>query len=583
MLRQLERYEILDEIAQGGMATVYRARDSKLDRLVALKVMHPHLRGAEEARIRFAREARTIAKLHHPNIIEIYDFSGKDSEDVYIATELLTGPTLKGFIEKHPDIPAEIAACVAIHVARALAVSHDEGVVHRDVKPENILIHQARAIKLTDFGLAQMRDTQSMTVTGQILGSPGHMSPEQVEGKDCDARSDIFSLGTVLYALSVGELPFVARTPHKVLMLIVQGDYADPLRRRPAIGADLARIIQRCMQTAPEARYASAIELERDLTAFVAAMGIEDPTRQLADYLAEPESVAQVLRHRAIERSIVLGDSARDRRDYSKARDHYNRVLALEPGQPQVLASLASMGRARVRIRGLFVFGLLALAAIVGTTAVALLRTTQLPAHSRRGLPQDSPIAAKPSVEATGPGATKPETPSGQGLVRTERSGNRRAKRGPVLGLRTVVFRPSPQNVSISVDDGPLRAFGPDFQDIQLEPGLHRFKIVGAQGCCVDQEFQLKIPAGEAPFVLQRSLALRPAILVVRSNVPADVMVGDGLAKGRSHSALVVDIGDSFRSVQRVTVSAPERSNVVRSVVLEAGKVTEIDITLSGS
>lgn len=583
MLRQLERYEILDEIAQGGMATVYRARDSKLDRLVALKVMHPHLRGAEEARARFAREARTIAKLHHPNIIEIYDFSGKDSEEVYIATELLTGPTLKGFADKHSDIPAEIAACVAIHVARALAVSHDEGVVHRDVKPENVLIHQASVIKLTDFGLAQMRDTQSMTVTGQILGSPGHMSPEQVEGKDCDARSDIFSLGTVLYALSVGELPFVARTPHKVLMQIVQGDYVEPLRRRPAIGAHLARIIQRCMQTAPEARYASATDLERDLTGFVADMGIEDPTRQLADYLADPEGVARRLKQTAIERSIALGDSARDRRDYPVARDYYNRALALEPGQPQVLESLASMGRSRFRTRSLVLFGLLVLTLVLGTTAVALLRATQPQWYTRRGLQKPFQTTAKPQVEAIGVGNNSAVAESEEGPPRMARSKNRVAKRVAESGLRTVVFRPSPQNVSISVDDGPLRAFGPDFQDIQLEPGLHRFKIVGAQGCCVDQEFQLKIPTGDAPFILQRALALRPAILVVRSNVPADVVVGEGLTKGRSHSALVVDIGDSFRSVQRITVSAPERGDVVRSVVLEAGKVTEIDVALSGS
>ena len=195
MLRQLERYDVLSEIAHGGMATVYQARDTKLDRMVALKVMHPHLRGAQEARSRFAQEARTIAKLHHPNIIEIYDFSGKDSEEVYIATELLTGPTLKGFLDSHANIPAEIAACFAIHIARALIASHREGVVHRDVKPENVLIHQNRLIKLTDFGLAQMRDTHSMTITGQILGSPGYMAPEQVESKECDARTDIFSLG----------------------------------------------------------------------------------------------------------------------------------------------------------------------------------------------------------------------------------------------------------------------------------------------------------------------------------------------------------------------------------------------------
>src|ERR1041385_3087357 len=131
MLKRLEKYEIVDEIGHGGMATVYRARDTRLDRLVALKVMHPHLQGAKEARQRFAREALTIARLRHPSILEIYDYSGEDSETSFIATELLTGPTLKQFAEAHPSIPPEIAVCIAIQVARALGAAHAEGVVHR--------------------------------------------------------------------------------------------------------------------------------------------------------------------------------------------------------------------------------------------------------------------------------------------------------------------------------------------------------------------------------------------------------------------------------------------------------------------
>ena len=118
-LRKLEKYEIEEEIGHGGMATVFRARDTRLDRAVAVKVMHPHLRGALEARARFTREAKTVARLKHPNILEIYDYSGEDSPESFIATELLTGPTLKHFAEEHPEIPAEIAACFAIEIARA--------------------------------------------------------------------------------------------------------------------------------------------------------------------------------------------------------------------------------------------------------------------------------------------------------------------------------------------------------------------------------------------------------------------------------------------------------------------------------
>src|SRR5690606_2653890 len=230
MLRKLEKYEILEEIGHGGMATVYRATDTVLDRPVALKVMHPHLRAAEEARKRFHREARSVARLRHPRVLEIYDFSGEGSSEAYIAAELLTGPTLKQWREGRGEVPAEIAACAVIQVAQALEAAPAAGIVHRDVKPEHVHLHKNRAPKPTDLGIADMIDAQSMTATGQILGSPGHMAPEQIEGKDCDARSDLFSLGTVLYYLATGRLPFTGRNPHQVLKRIVDGEYADPLR-----------------------------------------------------------------------------------------------------------------------------------------------------------------------------------------------------------------------------------------------------------------------------------------------------------------------------------------------------------------
>src|SRR5210317_776114 len=261
MLRKLEKYEVLDEIGHGGMATVYRARDSSLDRFVALKVLHPHLQRTSEARARFTREAKSVARLRHPHILEIYDYSGEASDETYIAAELLTGPTLKDFVLEHKEVPAEIAACIALQLAEALGAAHAKGIIHRDVKPENVLIHQDRCVKLTDFGIAYMVDTHTFTATGQILGSPGHMAPEQVEGSTCDARSDVFSLGTVLYFCSTGRLPFVGRNPHHLLKLLLGGEYPDPLRLHPAIGAELAAIMQKALARDPADRYQSAAEM----------------------------------------------------------------------------------------------------------------------------------------------------------------------------------------------------------------------------------------------------------------------------------------------------------------------------------
>ncbi len=272
MLRRLEKYELLEEIGHGGMATVYRAQDPRLDRQVAVKVLHPHLQKAKEARVRFSREARSVAKLRHPHILEIYDYSGEDSEESYFAAELLTGPTLKRFAEDDGDLPAEVVAAIGVQICRALAAAHGEGIVHRDVKPENVLIHEARLVKLTDFGIAQMVDS-SFTATGQILGSPGHMAPEQVEAGEVDERSDLFSLGTVLYYLGTQRLPFTGRNPHHLLKRIMDGDFVDPLRLKPSMGGELAGIIKGAMAKDPAQRPQSAEAFEAELVAYLTAMG----------------------------------------------------------------------------------------------------------------------------------------------------------------------------------------------------------------------------------------------------------------------------------------------------------------------
>ncbi len=310
MLRKLEKYEVLDEIGHGGMATVYRARDSSLDRFVALKVLHPHLQRTSEARARFTREAKSVAKLRHPHILEIYDYSGEASDETYIAAELLTGPTLKDFVLKQRELPAEIAACIALQLADALGAAHAKGIIHRDVKPENVLIHEDRCVKLTDFGIAYMVDAHTFTVTGQILGSPGHMAPEQVEGGTSDARSDVFSLGTVVYFCATGRLPFIGRNPHHLLKLLLEGEYPDPLRLRPSIGAELAQIMNKALSRAPGDRYPSADEMADRLRDFLTEMGIDDPDETLARYLAAPNEVTEQLEQNAVQRLLVLGAAA---------------------------------------------------------------------------------------------------------------------------------------------------------------------------------------------------------------------------------------------------------------------------------
>ncbi|MEI8257899.1 MAG: serine/threonine-protein kinase, partial [Deltaproteobacteria bacterium] len=168
--RRIGKYEVLGELGHGGMAVVYRARDTQLLRDVAVKVLHPHLSSDPESRQRFLREAQAAARLRHPNIVEVFDFSVESDRESFMVSELLEGPTLRRFAELHPGMPAEIAAAVGIVLCSALTCAHGQGVIHRDVKPDNILLQTGGLLKLTDFGIAHVADGNGMTVTGQVLG-----------------------------------------------------------------------------------------------------------------------------------------------------------------------------------------------------------------------------------------------------------------------------------------------------------------------------------------------------------------------------------------------------------------------------
>jgi serine/threonine-protein kinase len=218
------------------MAVVYRGLDRSLKRHVAVKVLHRHLADHDEARDRFEREAHAVAKLRHENILEIFDYSGKAGGESYIVTEFIDGKTLKQSVTDHPPKFAEIGAMIVVQICRALVHAHGQGVLHRDVKPENVMIRSDGVVKLTDFGISQMVDAQRMTVTGQLLGSPAYMSPEHVEGRPLDFRTDVFAAGIVLYQLTVGKLPFEGKNPHEILKRIAECRFGDPRQLNPRVG-----------------------------------------------------------------------------------------------------------------------------------------------------------------------------------------------------------------------------------------------------------------------------------------------------------------------------------------------------------
>jgi serine/threonine-protein kinase len=583
MLRKLEKYEVLDEIGHGGMATVYRARDSSLDRFVALKVLHPHLQRTSEARARFTREAKSVAKLRHPHILEIYDYSGEASEETYIAAELLTGPTLKDFVLKHKDMPPEIAVCIALQLADALSEAHDKGIIHRDVKPENVLIHEDRCVKLTDFGIAHMVDTHTFTATGQILGSPGHMAPEQVEGGTCDVRSDVFSLGTVLYFCATGRLPFVGRNPHHLLKLLLEGAYPDPLRLRPAVGAELAGIMNKALARAPGERYQSAAEMAGALRAFLVEMGIDDPDEVLARYLADPIEVTQALHQHSLQRLLTIGASAAKTGDVPKAQAALSRALALDDGNDHALKLLGSLGRRRRR-NTLIAIATFALAVVMaGAGYVAWLRGEVVAAETESvGAIVEMPSGAPSMPDEANESADPSTEPSTEEQATAQEDTNKKAVPD---GRRWVVFKPTPPNVSISVNGSPLKPYGPDFRRVRLKVGNHTFRFVGAEGCCEERVIRRRIPAGARDFELSVKLRYKPARLYLKGPAPAAATVritlpGNRRVTGRIREILRIPMR-SLQASAQVQISAPGYRAHKSVVQLRAGgDPTEHSFTL---
>jgi len=348
----LDKYELLERVGQGGMAIVYRGIDRSLKRTVAIKVLHKHLSDYQEARDRFEREAQAVAKLRHENILEIFDYSAKVDSESYIVTEFIDGQTLKQFVTDRPISYPEVGAMIILQVARALAHAHAGGILHRDVKPENIMIRSDGVVKLMDFGISHMVDLERLTVTGQLLGSPAYMAPEHVEGRPLDFRTDVFAVGIVLYQLTVGKLPFEGKNPHEVLKRIAECKFVDPRQANPRIGNRLGKIILRAMAAAPADRYPAISEMVLALEAYLEESGLasDKVTSELARYFKAPASYEQALKERLVDHLTRRGQEQLANGEQAPALDVFDRVLTIDPQNEKVLGILDGLNR-RTRLK----------------------------------------------------------------------------------------------------------------------------------------------------------------------------------------------------------------------------------------
>ena len=278
------RYEIIEKIGSGGMATVYKAKSHVLNRNVAVKVLREEFTTDEEFIKRFNAEAQAVASLTHPNIVSIFD-AGSEGDLHYIVMELVQGKTLKEIITENGVLPWKWSVNISIQIASALETAHRNNIVHRDIKPHNIIINEDGIAKVTDFGIAKAVSNSTITAFGSTIGSVHYFSPEHARGGYTDAKSDIYSLGVVMYEMMTGKVPFDADTPVSIALKHMQEDPIEPIKINTTIPESVNKIILKAMQKEPNNRYNTATEMLNDLRE-----ALKDPNGDFVEIKQDDES-----------------------------------------------------------------------------------------------------------------------------------------------------------------------------------------------------------------------------------------------------------------------------------------------------
>ena len=603
------------------MAVVYRAHDEKLRREVAVKVLHAHLLAEPESKARLEREARAVAKLNHDGILQIFDYSSEEAASSYIVTEFIDGQTLKQFLANRKLPVPELAALIVIELGEALTHAHSLGIIHRDLKPENVMVRKDGVLKLMDFGVAQVVDLERMTVTGQILGSPAYMAPEVLDGRTLDFRSDVFSVGVMLYQMATGALPFPGKNPHEVLRKVSEGKFADPRTVNRLVSDQLARVIAKAMGRKPEDRYPTIHAMVEELRAFVADAGLGTAKDELRTFLTEPDEYEKTIVPRMVSALVASGLREQAAKHRARALEVWNRALAFEPDNHAVLSELRRLERGERLRRWVIGTAVLAMLAAMATGVLFLARK----ALSEK---KASVAAATAGASVRKPGGvqapTQPAPGNGELAQRAPQSSRaqgsgpahaaREARRHEVALAEKAVARDEdaddlaatdnlpPPNITLTLGFTPARVevwmdgkkafdYGPQQNRIEIPWNKpHRLEFRN-DSCCNRKEVvvgpQLFRPPGDHLFVnldpkpARLSVTLDPpvpgATLLIREVNESKAKPWRARAQAGEKIPVPFDAGDEMRKSLELVVFKGDKTTT-KQVTITAGETRPVTI-----
>jgi serine/threonine-protein kinase len=575
-LTKAGRYQIVAELGRGSMGVVYQGFDPIIGRTVAIKTMLTEglsPQEFQEYKARFQREAQAAGILAHPNIITVYDF-GEDGGVLFLAMEFLEGKSLEKVVQEQNVLPVETIVPIYDQVCSALDHAHRNKIVHRDIKPANIMLLQNGLVKLTDFGIAKIMSL-GMTQAGQILGTPNYMSPEQVKGRQVDGRSDIFSLGVILYELVTGEKPFGGQNITTVIYKIINENPIPPRELDGTIHAGLNYVISRALAKNPDERYQTCRELAEDLKNYKNLGGAASPqgtvilrTAPTAVGPAEPAPPVQDL---APQPALVTADET------PVARPPVIHVIRPTPARPQAIPQIA------------WVLGAILVVALLGGVGYFILLRGQGPGTVQPPPPQVVTQATPqgPPPAATAPQATTPAPPAAEAnpaevRPRTVASPKPELSRGHAPAAAKVGQLLVSANITgarISLDGRSDPSWVTPFTIAELPAGT--YNVVISKDGYEDFQQSVTIEAGQTNSVIGNLSSPRGEINIETTPTGVEVLI-DGKSYGPSPVRATLSAGDHTYTVKRPGAEPYQSAFTLKSGAILTKKLNLGEVTRTG-